>query len=112
MTRPHERLGIKKPIVRRLPNKFMALNAVVLVATVFLSIGYILQVNQASARGFLLRDKENQIEDLRTNVLILEDKAARLSSLESLGEQADSLGMVSVNYVEYIHPASKSYALR
>lgn len=112
MTRPHERLGLKRPGVRRLPNGFAALNMMVMAVTVFMVVGYILQINKASARGFVLRDVEQRMENLKTDVLILEDKAARLSSLESLGAQADALGMVEVNYVEYIHPASKSYALR
>ena len=112
MTRPHERLGIKKPAGRRLSNAFIAWNVVFFAIAVVMAVGYIVQVNRASARGFALRDVEQHIENVHTEVLILEDKVARLSSIESLGERADELGLVPTNYAEYIHPASQTYALK
>jgi len=112
MTRPHERLGMKKPLVRRLPNRYAMASAITFGAVLIMAIGFIVQVNQSAARGFILRDVEQKIENLRTEVLILEDKAARLSSVASLGQRADELGLVPVSYVKYVHAASKSYALK
>lgn len=112
MTRPHERLGIQKPLGRRLPNALTVWNAALFGIALAMAVGYVVQVNRASARGFALQDVKQHMDDVQTEVLILEDKVARLSSIESLGTRADELGLVPTTYVRYVHAASKSYALK
>ena len=111
MTRPHERLGIPMPLGRRLPHGLIGWNMLIAGLTFVLVIGYIVQVNRASARGFTIRDYEKKVETLRTDVMRFEDTIATLSSVQALTGRANTQGFVAVDRLEYVNPASKAYAL-
>lgn len=111
MTRPHERLGLPVPLGRRLPQGVVGWNIMVASLTVVLSFVYIVQVNRAASQGFNLRDMEKKVEALQTDVMSLEDKVATLSSVKSLSDHASQLGFVSVDRLEFVNPASRSYAM-
>lgn len=84
-----------------------------LVAAVTLALAfvYVVQVNRAATRGFNLRDVEKKVEKMRTEVMSLEDKVATLSSVQSLNDRSTQLGFVPVDRLEFVNPASKSYAM-
>lgn len=111
MTRPHERLQLPLPIGRRLPQGIVGWNMLI-AGTVFICIAlYIIQVNQAASRGFHLRDVERHVDGLTTQVRALEDQVATLSSVQSMTQRAEQLGFVTVDHLEFVNPASRSYAL-
>lgn len=112
MTRPHERLGLPQPLGRRLPHGLAAWNALILGCIAACCLGYVIQVNRASGRGFELRETEKRIENLKIEVRALEDSVATLSSVEALTQRAAALGFVPVDRLEFVNPASKSYALK
>lgn len=111
MTRPHEQLGLPQPFGRRLPDALVLWNVLIAIVTLFSVAGYIVQVNRAASQGFSLREQERSVEGLRIDVMALEDRAAKLSSIEALNERALALGLVAVDQFEFVNPASKSYAL-
>lgn len=111
MTRPHEHLGLPKPIGRRLPHGLFGWNMLLAVVTVSCAIAYVVQVNRASARGFQLRDAETRVEGLRRDVTSLEDRVAMLSSYQAMTERATAMGFVAVDHVEFVNPAGHSFAL-
>ncbi len=111
MTRPHEKLGLSQPLGRRLPRGLAMGNALFLCLAVAFLASYVVQVNRGAARSFNLRDVEKKVETLNTDVLSLEDKIATLSSVQALSDRAASLGFVKIDRLEFLNPASKSYAL-
>jgi len=112
MTRPHERFGLPLPLGRRLPQGIVGWNVLVAAATVALVAAYIFQVNLASSRAFALRDVERQVDGLKTEVMALEDKTATLSSVQAMTERATQLGFIPAERLEFVNPASRSYALK
>lgn len=112
MTRPHESLGLPQPLGRRLPQGLVSWNIVLLALMLVSSTIYVIQVNRASMRGFHLREVERHLEAVRSDVMALDDRIATLSSVQSLTQRADQLGLVSADRLEFVNPASKSYAVR
>ena len=112
MTRPHERLGLPQPIGRRLPTGVVSWNIVIAVITVILAVVYIVQVNRAATQGFALRDAAKEVEAKRTQVTSLADDVAVLSSVQAMSERANQMGYIPVERLEFVNPASKSYALK
>ena len=111
MTRPHERLQLPMPFGRRLPQGIAGWNILVAVALASLVIIYVVQVNRAASRGFQLRNVEKKVDALHIEVTDLEDKVATLSSVQSMSARADALGFVSIDHLEFVNPASRSYAV-
>lgn len=111
MTRPHEHLGLPQPLGRRLPSGLVIWNVLIAFVTLSSIAGYIVQVNRAASQGFALREQEKKVEGLNIDVVALEDRVARLSSIEALNQRASALGLVAVDQFEFVNPASKSYAL-
>lgn len=112
MTRPHERLGLPQPLGRRLPQGVAGWNLCIAAVTLVCVFGYVFQVNHAAARGFGLRDVEKKVSSLQSDVMVLEDNVATLSSVQSLSDRASALGFVPEDKLEYVNPAGKAYAMR
>ncbi|MBU1033156.1 MAG: hypothetical protein ABH820_02605 [Patescibacteria group bacterium] len=111
MTRPHEKLGLKQPLGRRLPKGLVVWNVLLAGFTLAFLVTYIVQVNRAATMSFGLRDVEKKVEVLNTEVMAMEDKVATLSSMQALSDRAVALGFVTVDNLEFVNPASKSYAM-
>ena len=111
MTRPHERLGLPKPIGRRLPQGLVGWNMLLAVVTVCCVAMYVVQVNRAASRGYALRETQNKVDKIKSDVTSLEDSVATLSSLQALSDRASALGFVAVDRLEFANPAGHSYAM-
>lgn len=111
LTRPHEALGLPQPLARRLPQGLMAWNIAFLTLSAVMGAFYIVQVNLATSKGYDLRRVERRVDALRTENMILQDKIATMSSMQSLNARASELGFVPVERLEFVNPAGKSYAL-
>ncbi len=110
MTRPHEALGLRAPIGRRLPHGLAAWNLCIVVLTTMFALGYVVRVNATSASGFRFREAEKRVESLRTETMAMQDKLASLSSLQELATKADGNGYVPVDTLDFVNLASRSYA--
>lgn len=111
MTRPHESLGLPKPIGRRVPRGIVAWNIAIATATLACGLFYVVQVNLASTKSYELRNTEKRVDALKTETMMIQDKIVMLSSMQSLNARAAELGFVPVDRLEFVNPASKSYAL-
>lgn len=111
MTKPHERLGLAQPLGRRLPHGLLGWNMLVFAVTLTFVVAYVVQVNRAASRGFNLRDMEKKVEALSADVMQLEDKVAKLSSVQTMSDNAVSLGFVPVDRLEFANPAVGAYAM-
>jgi hypothetical protein len=111
MTHPHEALGIPQPLGRKLPQGVVAWNIFIAVASLVLGVGYIVQVNMASAKGYALQTVQRHVEALNTDTTVLQGKVATLSSIQAMNDRATQLGFVPVDHLEYLSPTGKSYAL-
>lgn len=111
MTRPHEALGLRQPVGRRLPQGISGWNLALAVVSVALVLLYIVQVNGAAAKSYRLRSVERRVEALRTEATILQNAYVTQTSLHALTSQAQQRGFVAVEKIEYLNPNSSAYAM-
>ena len=111
MTRPHEALGLRQPMGRRLPQGTQAWNLALSVFAIVLMGMYIVEVNGAAAKSYRLRDVERRVETLRTEATILQNQYVAQTSLKSISDKATQLGFVPVDGIQYVNPNPLSYAM-
>lgn len=111
MTKPHETLGLPQPLSRRLPQGITAWNLIFAGLTLALVVGYVVQVNVATSKGYSLRTVEKKVDGLKTDTLVLQDKIASMSSMKALTDRALENGFVSVDQVEFVTVHGNSYAM-
>jgi len=111
MTRPHEALGLPQPLGRKLPHGLAAFNLILAAVTLACGLAYIVEVNAATSKGYALSQAQQRVDDLKTQTLSLQNKAATLTSLQQLTARASEMGFVPVEKVLFVNPASRNYAL-
>ena len=111
MTKPHESLGLPQPIGRRLPRGLTAWNLLIATATLVSGVAYIILVNNATTKGYSLRTLDRRVEVLKNETMTLQDKIAKLSSMQAISERASQFGFVPVEKLEFVDPAHTSYAM-
>jgi hypothetical protein len=111
MTKPHEALGLPQPLARRLPQGIVAWNLVVAGLTMVMAVGYVVQVNVATSKGYSLRTVEKKVDALNTDTLVLQDKIASMSSMKALIDRATENGFVSVDHVDFVAVRANTYAM-
>ena len=73
-----------------------------MVASFVMALGYVVQVNASTSKGYVLRDQERAIERLRTETMVLESKAMQLASVDAITERAKAQGMEPVEEVRFV----------
>ena len=111
MTRPHEAFGLPKSLGRRLPRGIAAWNALFVGLSVLCAMFYIVQVNMSSSKSYELSHIQSHVDDLNTQLMITQEKIVTLSSMQSVNSRASELGFAPVDRLQFLNPASKSYAL-
>lgn len=112
MTRPHQVFGFQEPIGRQIPRGISGWAIVLLCAWVALAAVYILHVTRAAPRSDRLQRLERQATTLQREVTVMEDRAARASSMHTLTERAKSLGFVETSALQYLNPGSHAFVRR
>lgn len=110
--RPYNALCVSKLSDHRVPSSVMAWNLLIAALTIACGLLYVFSVNTASAHGYKLRKMETRVESLKTETTLLQNKVVMLSSIHELSARATALGFVPAGQLEFVHPASKSYAMR
>lgn len=111
LTRPHDAYGLPKSIGRRMPRGIVAWNIALVAMTVCVSIVYVVQVNLASAKSYTLREKQQKVEAVKSELMIMQDKLVTLSSMQSLNARAEQLGFAPIDRLEFLNPAAKMTAM-
>ena len=107
----HQRFGFKTPISRRLPQGGLFVWGLLVMFT-WLSLAgfYVFQVTNAASRSDNLQTLEVKKEVLHRDVIALEDRATRSSSMEALAKRAKQLGFIEVKNPEFVNPAAHAFA--
>lgn len=83
-----------------------------MILTLLLLVGYILQVNKASTAGYAMRDLDRSIEHLQLENQRLNMQVARLQSVDSVTTRIQMLGLRPVSNVKFVHVSEPTVALR
>lgn len=94
-------MTIKKMIQEKI-NNYGMLSIVLIVATAFLFVMYVWQVNASSTAGFAMRDIEREITQLERENDRLNVRIAELQSVESVSRRLRMLGLQPVRDITYI----------
>ncbi len=101
------RLSTKVESLKQIP----WLRVFLIAVTLTLGALYIWQVNVASTRGYVVRDLQDQIEQLRRDDERLKMEVAKLQSVDSVTTRMQMLGLVKIDQVKFISGDS-SVAMR
>ncbi len=69
---------------------------------VLFGVGYLVEINIASSKGYQIRSLENQISDLKEQSEKLELKVAEEQSVQAVETKVQGMGMVPTPTVEYM----------
>lgn len=75
-------------------------------------VGYLVQVNATSSKGFQIRTLESQISDLKEAGDKMELKVAQEQSVQAVEEKVKGMGMVPTPEVQYVTAGSPVVAQR
>lgn len=104
MTKEYEGGKVKKSINYKLINKFLA--SLVIIAGVY----YVVSVNDLAIKGFVLREKKIQAEDLIEENNQTELAIMKFESYENIEKRAKEMNMVKVGKIDYITISEKTVA--
>lgn len=107
-SRPHQ---IKKG-GRKIKFSSRILSIILILLIFFLSIFYLLQITQASTKGFKIKELEKKISDLKQTNEKLEFEITHLESIQNIQKLSEELGMVKAEEVEYLEPIMAGVAVK
>ncbi|MBN1779261.1 MAG: hypothetical protein JW816_03520 [Candidatus Buchananbacteria bacterium] len=87
-----------------------ALNISVVVLIVCGVIGYVAQVNGLATKGYLIKDLQSQVNQLRDQNGQLQAQASDLQSLDSVKNKVSELNMVPVGQANYLSSSAVAVA--
>ncbi len=82
------------------------------VVVLILAAGYVAQISAVSAKGYQIRDLENQIVELKEQEEKIELKVAESQSVRSVDEKVKEMGLVPTAKVEYVMATAPVVAKR
>lgn len=85
---------------RRFP-VWMSLSILSFAVIVFAG-GYLAQISATSSKGFAIRSLQNEIDDLKSEMEVLEFEVAKERSMVAVEEKVVSMGMIPVSEIDYI----------
>lgn len=94
-----------------LGRRAFALNLATLVLVVACSAAYIVQVNGSVAKGYAIRELEDQIKDLTLQNQKLEVTVREAQALENVTRSVKMLGLVSAGTPTYVRASAPAVAL-
>ncbi len=100
---------------KRLSNHFhcrpMAVNIIFLTLVIILAAAYLIQVNQTATSGFVVKDMNREISELRVINEKLGLEAAELQSLKYINDATERLRLIAQSKPEYIQTGGGPVAL-
>ncbi|NUM25206.1 MAG: hypothetical protein HUU49_01110 [Candidatus Buchananbacteria bacterium] len=86
------------------------LNIVLGSLVLLLTVGYLVQVNGLAAKGYQIKELEQQVSDLQEANSDLELETLSLQSMGRIKEKVTGLNMVAVGQPEYLVPTPVAVA--
>ncbi len=90
----------------RIDSRILAI--VILAGIALAALGYLIEVNSFSTKGFEIRSLQKQIETLKDTQRQLQVQAAQLQSFQRIQSDQKIINMVPVASINYIHTAALS----
>lgn len=75
-------------------------------------VGYLVQVNATSSKGFQIRTLQSKISDLKEQGDKLELKVAQEQAVASVEQKVQAMGMVPAQQVDYVSAQQPGVAMR
>lgn len=107
-----ERKNKNKSRVREFILNPVNLNIGLIVLIAAVGFMYLMEVNQATTKGYKMRDLEKKISSIEEVNRKLELQITDLQSLNNVKQRVDDLGMVPSDKVKYIKIPGTSVALK
>lgn len=104
-------LGRTQSAVSFVRSHTLALNLVTTALVVAAAASYIIQVNGSVAKGYAIREIEDEIHDLTLANQKLEVTVREAQSLENVNRSVKMLGMVDAETPRYVNASAPSVAL-
>lgn len=94
----------KTPRVRRRTRHFSVWMSVSVLsfAVIIFAGGYLAQISATSSKGFAIRTLQNEIDDLKSEMEVLEFEVAKEMSMVAVEEKVLSMGMIPVSEIDYM----------
>ena len=90
----------------------MYLNIAIIVCIVVVGFLYLIEVNQATTKGYKMQDLEKRIQGVEQANRKLELQATELQALNNIQERVKTLGMVPTDKVKYMKVPGSSVAVK
>jgi len=88
----------KRPLLGQFKKAFWIFAIIVFITTAFV---YLFQINTIAAKGFEIKELEQQISVAQEEIETLQLKAIELKSMSGLDEKVKDLGMIEVDKITY-----------
>lgn len=89
---------------------FQLVNRILAGMIVISGVYYVVSINDLAIKGFVLRDKKVQLENLQEDNNQTELAIAKFESYENIEKRAIEMNMVKVSKIEYINVSGKTVA--
>lgn len=93
-----------RTLIATLGRQVVLLNVLVLGLSLALVLLYIVQVNRATTKGYMMRDLETRISELTLQNQKWEIQATEARSMAAISEKVPMLGLVKAETPTYVSP--------
>lgn len=104
------RAGVKKSGMIKINLKIV--NTLFMATALMLGTYYLINVNELSVKGFVLKELKSQANILETENIELQNKVASLQSYDNVLARINTLNMVAVGDMEYVSKGQMAMAKR
>jgi hypothetical protein len=93
------RAGVRRGAIRI---NLKAVNTLVIAVVMLLGTYYLININELSVKGFILKELKSQSSLLETENVELQNKVSSLQSYDNVIARVSGLNMVSVGDMDYV----------
>ncbi|GEM_PF-1522787 len=102
----------KNSFLKRLAQKSVALNVLLLVLIIFAAFSYLFYINRTATGSFEIKGLESRLSQLQEDNKKLELQAAEIQSLSNIEEGVKDMDMVAVSHIQYLPAVGSTVAVR
>ncbi len=88
------------------------INIVIALLICAVGVGYMIEINSVSTKGYAIRDLENKIDELKESNEKKEIKIAKMQSMQEIQNKVSKLGMVNIEKIDYIARPEQTFAVK
>ena len=96
--------------ILKLIGEFKSLKLICVFAVAFFAVGYFIQINSLSTKGYEIRELQGRIDELKQEKSDLELEALSLQSMGTIRDKLAQADMVKSENSDYLAPTPVAYA--